>query len=60
MEPLSKAKTRSTLILDPEDPTDAILSRYAGRIGMLLRVPTVKANPDLAGSLDDFVGAVMP
>src|SRR5229473_835518 len=33
-------------------------SRYAGRIGKLLTVPAVRAHPDLAGSLDDFLGAV--
>lgn len=40
------------------DPTYAALSGYAGRIAALLSVPTLQENPDVAGSLDDFLGAV--
>lgn len=58
MEPLAKEKSNPTLDLDPDDPLFKALFGYAGRIGKLLTVPTVLANPDLAGSLDDFLGAV--
>jgi hypothetical protein len=59
MEPLAKEKNRPTIInLNPDDPTDTTLSRYAGRTGKLLTDPAVQANSDLAGSLDDFLGAV--
>lgn len=56
MEPA--VKENSVLSLDLTDPTHAALSNYAGRIGKLLTAPAVQANPDLAGSLDDFLGAV--
>lgn len=46
------------LALDLADPTHHALSKYAGRIGTLLNASDVRANPDLAGSLDDFLGAV--
>jgi hypothetical protein len=46
------------LTLDLADQTYAALSGYAGRIAKLLTAPAVQANPDLAGSLDDFLGAV--
>jgi len=58
MEPLAKEKSNPTLDLDPDDPLFKALFGYAGRIGKLLTVPTVLANPDLAGSLDDLLGAV--
>jgi hypothetical protein len=56
MEPA--VKENQVLTLDLEDPTHAALSSYAGRIGKLLTAPAVQGNPDLAGSLDDFLGAV--
>ncbi|MGD0789630.1 MAG: hypothetical protein ABR898_16775 [Terracidiphilus sp.] len=55
MEPLAKEKT--TITLDLKDPFYGALSKYAGRIGNLLTAPAVRTNPDLAGSLDDFLGA---
>lgn len=58
MEPLAKEENKQPLCLDLGDPTEAALSKFAGRIGKLLTAPTVRANPDLAGSLDDFLGAV--
>jgi hypothetical protein len=56
MEPA--VKENSFLRLDLTAPTHAALSNYAGRIAKLLTAPAVQANPDLAGSLDDFLGAV--
>ncbi len=44
--------------LDRTDPTYSVLSGYADRIGNLLALPKASADPDLAGSLDDFLGAV--
>src|ERR1700728_1014838 len=58
MAPLAKEKDSPTLTLDRSDPTYGALSGYAGRIGKLLTTPAVRANPDLAGSHDDFLGAV--
>jgi hypothetical protein len=49
---------KQVLNLDLADPTEAALADYAGRIGKLLSAPATRANPDLAGSLDDFLGAV--
>jgi hypothetical protein len=57
MEPAAKKMSSPTLDLE-DDTTYKALFGYAGRIGKLLTVPTVLANPDLAGSLDDFLGAV--
>lgn len=51
-------KTASMLSLDLTDPANAALTGYAGRIGTLLTQPGVTANTNLAGSLDDFLGAV--
>ncbi len=48
----------SYLTLDPSDKTYAALSGYASRISKLLTALSVQADPDLAGSLDDFLGAV--
>jgi hypothetical protein len=58
MEPLAKDENRQLISLNLDDPTEAALSKFAGRIGTLLTGPTVRMNPDLAGSLDDFLGAV--
>jgi hypothetical protein len=58
MEPLAKDENRQPISLNLDDPTEAALSKFAGRIGTLLTGPTVRMNPDLAGSLDDFLGAV--
>lgn len=58
MNPLVTDKISPVLTLDLTDSTHAALSNYAGRIGKLLSAPAVRANPDLAGSLDDFLGAV--
>ncbi len=57
MEPAAKTASSTTLDLE-DDATYKTLFGYAGRIGKLLTAPTVLANPDLAGSLDDFLGAV--
>jgi hypothetical protein len=46
------------LSLDLTNPANVALAGYAGRIGTLLTEPFVIANTDLAGSLDDFLGAV--
>jgi hypothetical protein len=48
----------SPLSLDLNDPIYGTLCLYAGRIALLLTAPSVNANPDLAGSLDDLLGAV--
>ena len=58
MEPLAKDENSQLINLNLDDPTEAALSKFAGRIGTLLTGPTVRMNPDLAGSLDDFLGAV--
>jgi hypothetical protein len=58
MEPAAKKMSSPILDLDTDDPTYKALFGYGRRIGKLLTVPTVLANPDLAGSLDDFLGAV--
>lgn len=55
--PTNEEKNRS-LSLNLDDPTEAELSKFADRIGNLLTAPSVRSNPDLAGSLDDFLGAV--
>lgn len=52
------SRPESQLQIDLNDGTYAELSKSAGRIGKLLSSPTVQANPDVAGSLDDFLGAV--
>jgi hypothetical protein len=58
MEPAAKKMSSPTLDLDTDDPTYKALFGYGGRIGKLLKEPSILANPDLAGSLDDFLGAV--
>lgn len=58
MEPLVKEKSSPTLTLDLKDPAYCALSKSAGRLGKLLTEPTVSTNPDLAGSLDDLLGAI--
>ena len=58
MEPLATEESNPTLNFEPDDPRFKPLFGYAGRIGKLLTAPAVLANPDLAGSLDDFLGAV--
>jgi hypothetical protein len=55
---LAKKKSSPTLDVDSGDPTYRALFEYAGRIGKMLTAPAVLANPDFAGSLDDFLGAV--
>lgn len=54
LEPYRLEMTNSTLTIDDDDP----LSSYAGRIKKVLSEPAVSSNPDLAGSLDDFLGAI--
>lgn len=44
--------------IDLTDSTYAALAQSAGRIAALLSSPLAKNNPDLSGSLDDFLGAV--
>ncbi len=46
------------LSLDLTDPANVALAGYARRIGALLTETAVLTNTDLAGSLDDFLGAV--
>jgi|ERR1022692_1157430 hypothetical protein len=58
MEPMAKAKSSPTLDFDSGDPSYKALFGFSGRIGKLLNVPAVQGNADLAGSLDDFLGAV--
>ncbi len=58
MEPPVTEKITPALGLDPSDPVHAALMGYAGRIAKLLTAPAVRTNPDAAGSLDDFLGAV--
>lgn len=48
----------SPLQIDLNDTIYVALSRSAGRIGKLLSLRTVQTNADLAGSLDDFLGAI--
>jgi hypothetical protein len=55
---MTEKNVSPTLVLDLKDPTYGALSLYAGRIGELLASPTVRASPELAGSLNDFLGAV--
>jgi len=56
--PPTREESRPYLNLDLTDQKHSALSSYAGRIGKLLKAPAVPPNPDLAGSLDDFLGAV--
>jgi len=58
MNPKAKEERNPVLRLDLGDPTYGALSSYARRIGKLLAAPPVRKNPDLAGSYDDFLGAV--
>jgi len=58
MELIAKAKSSPALTLDLKDPFYGALSKYADRIGKLLTAPAVRTNPDLSGSLDDFLGAI--
>src|ERR1035437_9514398 len=58
MEPLAEEKSKEIRDLDLAEPILKALSGYASRIANLLSVSGVQANPDLAGSLDDFLGAV--
>jgi hypothetical protein len=58
MKTLITEKKNSNLLLDPSDPTDAQLSRCAGRVSQLLTVPAVATTVDIQSSLDDFLGAV--
>jgi hypothetical protein len=44
--------------IDLTNSTNAALAQSADRIATLLRSPVAKNNPDLSGSLDDFLGAV--
>ena len=54
----AKEDSYPALILDLNDQLYRALSRYAGRIRDLLATPAAGANPDLAGSIDDLLGAV--
>lgn len=54
----NSGRPESSLQIDLNDTTYAALSRSADRIGKLLSLPTFQKNADLAGSLDDFLGAV--
>jgi hypothetical protein len=60
MEPISNDMARNprALKIDVSDPSYARLASFAGRIAKLLSTPAVAANPNLAGSLDDFLGAI--
>jgi len=59
MQPLATEKTDPNLLtLDLTNPVYQELSNDAGRIGKLLTSATVRSDPNLAGSLDDFLGAV--
>lgn len=58
METRLTKKTVSASGLDPQDPIEAHLIQCASRIGRLLAVPAVNANPDVESSLDDFLGAI--
>jgi hypothetical protein len=58
MHPETKEDKKGSLSLNPEDPTEAALSQCADRIGKLLAAPAIRSNPDLEGSLDDFLGAI--
>jgi hypothetical protein len=51
-------KNASMLSLDLTDPANVALAGYSRRIGTPLTETAVLANTDLAGSLDDFLGAV--
>lgn len=55
---MGKGKSSPILDIDPDDPDYKALFAYAARIGKVLNVPAVRGNADLAGSLDDFLGAV--
>lgn len=48
----------SELQIDVSDSDYASLSRSAGGIAKLLDEPKVRADPNLAGSRDDFLGAI--
>ena len=43
---------------DLSSPIYATLARFAAQIAKLLNAPSVQADPNLAGTLDDFLGAV--
>src|SRR5258708_5624417 len=61
MQAVAKNKmsgTNNVRQIDLDDSTYAALAQSAGRIATLLSSPVAKNNPDLAGSLDDFLGAV--
>lgn len=58
MGQLITKKNTPVLSLDLTDPVYAALTGYANRIATLLAAPAVTVNPDAAGSLDDFLGAV--
>lgn len=58
MEPIVKEKSSPTLTLDLKNPVYGALSKYAGTLGKLLTALAVRTNPDLAGSLDDLLGAI--
>jgi hypothetical protein len=58
MQPPDKEESRRYLSLDRSEQAQAALADYAGRIGTLLSAPAAHNNPDIAGSLDDLLGAV--
>ncbi len=51
-------KSTAALTLDLKDPVYAVLVGYAGGISKLLSAAGGRNDPNLAGSLDDFLGAV--
>ena len=56
---MDTADQRQTVLqLDVAEPTYSALATSANRIAKLLNDQRVRADPDLAGSLDDFLGAV--
>jgi len=61
MESLTKTNIDNqnrSLQIDLTDRVYKALASFAGRIAKLLSEPTVQADPNLTGSLDDLLGAV--
>src|SRR6266571_4708631 len=58
-EPKEKADTRKYVReIALSEPAYAGLARFARRIADLLRLPGVKTNPEMLGTLDDLLGAI--
>ncbi len=51
-------KNNKALTLDLKNPNYEKLSKSAERVATLLAEPSVRSRPDLAGSVDDFLGAI--